>query len=99
MTSNHHAPYDQGYTRATTVSYTHLVHGSIVDINYWAHLYVNPFDGKVTPYFAFDQTRKMVFPNMRDLLMAMGDYFDNFELLERYDDSLREGSFLSLIHI
>ena len=25
MTSNHHAPYDLGYTRATTVSYTHLV--------------------------------------------------------------------------
>lgn len=90
-------PFDQALRRISqdvkAFGGSGRIHGSIVDINYWAHLYVNPFDGKVTPYFAFDQTRKMVFPNMRDLLMAMGDYFDNFELLERYDDSLREGSF------
>ena len=30
------------------------IHGCIVDIDFYNHIYVNPFDGKITSYFAYD---------------------------------------------
>ena len=47
---------------------TGTVHGCIVDIDFFKHVYLNPFDGKVTPYFAFNITDKVVFDNMILLL-------------------------------
>lgn len=47
---------------------TGTVHGCIVDIDWFNHVYLNPFDGKVTPYFAMDMTGKLVFNNMESLL-------------------------------
>ena len=47
---------------------TGAVHGCIVDIDWFNHVYLNPFDGKVTPYFAMDMTGKLVFNNMESLL-------------------------------
>lgn len=47
---------------------TGTVHGCIVDIDFFKHVYLNPFDGKVTPYFAFNITDKVVFDNMISLL-------------------------------
>lgn len=44
------------------------VHGCIVDIDFFNHVYLNPFDGEVTPYFAKDMTDKLVFNNMESLL-------------------------------
>ena len=37
------------------------IHGCIVDIDWFNHIYLNPFDGKVTPYFALNTTDKLVF--------------------------------------
>lgn len=55
------------------------IHGCIVDIDYYNHLYVNPFDGSVTPYFAKDTTNKWVYDNVQALL------FDHSkELYDRY---------------
>ena len=44
------------------------MHGCIVDINFYNHLYVNPLDGKVTPYFAWDIVDKTVYPSVVALL-------------------------------
>ena len=47
---------------------TGTIHGCIVDISYFSHIYINPYDGKVTPYWAFDISRRRVYPNVEKLL-------------------------------
>ena len=44
------------------------IHGAIVDIDWFNHIYVNPIDSKLTPYFALSMTRKWVYPTFRLLL-------------------------------
>lgn len=44
------------------------IHGCIVDIDYYNHIYINPMDGKITPYFAYDMERKYVYKNLYALL-------------------------------
>lgn len=46
------------------------IHGCIVDIDWFNHIYLNPFDGKVTPYFAWNKTEKMMFENVELLLSS-----------------------------
>ena len=44
------------------------VHGCIVDIDYFNHLYCNPMDGTVTPYFATSMVDKTVYKDIPSLL-------------------------------
>lgn len=52
------------------------IHGSIVDIDNpydwgefsYCHLFVNPIDGKITPYFARDVKTRIVYKNLKTLL-------------------------------
>lgn len=44
------------------------VHGSIVDIDYYNHIYLDPFDGYLMPYFAFDVTGRREFRSVQELL-------------------------------
>lgn len=44
------------------------IHGCIVDIDGYNHLYVNPFDGTVTPYYAVDMIQKVAYPSIQNLL-------------------------------
>lgn len=44
------------------------IHGCIVDIDELNHIYLNPFDGKITPYFALNMTDKVVFDSVEALL-------------------------------
>jgi hypothetical protein len=44
------------------------IHGCIVDISYYSHIYVNPYDGKITAYWAPDITSRIPFPNLEKLL-------------------------------
>ena len=44
------------------------IHGSIVDIDFYNHLYLNPLDGTVTPYFAYSMVDKYVYDNLPSLL-------------------------------
>ena len=46
------------------------VHGCIVDISFLSHIYVNPFDGALTPYWALDITERIVYDNIQMLLEA-----------------------------
>ena len=44
------------------------VHGSIVDIDFYNHIYLDPFDGYLMPYFAFDVTGRREFHSVQELL-------------------------------
>lgn len=44
------------------------IHGSIVDIDFYNHIYVNPIDMKLTGYYATDIVNKIVFPSIPLLL-------------------------------
>ncbi|MBS6798466.1 MAG: DUF4116 domain-containing protein [Firmicutes bacterium] len=54
------------------------VHGCIVDIERpngseefsYCHLFVNPIDGKVTPYFAYDVKSRIIYKDLKSLLQA-----------------------------
>lgn len=45
-----------------------LIHGCIVDIDFYNHIYLNPYDGKIVPYFAEDMTNKIIFKDIKTLL-------------------------------
>ena len=51
------------------------IHGCIVDVEMpnevgfsYCHLFVNPIDGKVTPYFAYDVKSRIVYKDLKALL-------------------------------
>jgi len=44
------------------------IHGCIVDIDYYNHIYINPMDGHVVPYHAIDMTEKYVYKNVESLI-------------------------------
>lgn len=44
------------------------IHGSIIDINYYNHIYVNPFDLSIIGYWASDTINKIVYPSISALL-------------------------------
>ncbi len=44
------------------------IHGAIVDIDFCNHIYLNPLDGTITPYFANSMTDKYVYENVPSLL-------------------------------
>ena len=46
------------------------IHGCIVDIDYFSHIFVNPIDGTITGYWASDIINKIVYPSIPALLEA-----------------------------
>ncbi|MBR6213340.1 MAG: metallophosphoesterase [Candidatus Methanomethylophilaceae archaeon] len=44
------------------------IHGAIVDIDFYNHIYVNPFDGTLTPYYALDKRDKWAYEDVPSLL-------------------------------
>ena len=46
------------------------IHGCIVDIDFFNHIYLNPFDGKITPYFAYSIDERIVFDDFNTLLKS-----------------------------
>lgn len=44
------------------------IHGCIVDIDDYNHIYLNPYDGTVVPYYAISMDDKDVFDNVTSLL-------------------------------
>ncbi len=44
------------------------IHGCIVDIDFLNHIYVNPYDSKLTAYWASDMVNKKVYRTIPDLL-------------------------------
>ena len=56
------------------------IHGSIIDIDFFNHLYLNPYDGKVQPYFALDMVNKVFYNDVLQLI-EQSPAMDNRELL------------------
>ena len=68
------------------------IHGSIIDIDFYNHIYVNPFDGTLSGYCAFNMIDKYIYANIPSLLK------DNCLLLyENYQKKLGKSDFDSLI--
>ena len=44
------------------------IHGAIVDIDFYNHIYVNIYDGKITPYWASSMNFKIVYSSIQELL-------------------------------
>lgn len=44
------------------------IHGCIVDIDSYHHIYCNPFDGTITPYFALNTVNKIAYSNLTQLI-------------------------------
>ena len=44
------------------------IHGSIVDIDFYNHIYINPNDLKITPYYALDISERTVYRDIPTLL-------------------------------
>lgn len=44
------------------------IHGAIIDIDYWNHIYVNPIDGSITSYYATDMIYKEIYHSVSKLL-------------------------------
>lgn len=47
---------------------TGIIHGSIVDIDWFNHIYLNPLDGRITPYCATDMIIKQSYSSVEELL-------------------------------
>jgi len=55
------------------------IHGCIIDIDFFNHLYINPLDSKVTPYFATSIIDKYVYDNIQSLLInRLSDLYSNY---------------------
>lgn len=46
------------------------IHGCIIDVDFYNHVYVNPIDLTITSYWALDMINKIVYPNVPALLQA-----------------------------
>lgn len=83
-------------------------HGCIVDINYFNHIYLNPFDGTITPYFAWNTTRGELYNSVKSLLsdaLSLRRWvlysFDGSEdesrvMLQRYSEQEQAGNLVLL---
>lgn len=47
-----------------------IIHGCIVDVDWYSHIFLNPFDGKISAYVAEDMVNKMVFPDIQTMLIG-----------------------------
>lgn len=60
------------------------IHGTIVDIDFFNHIYINVTDGSITPYFATSVNEKYTFENIPSLLETVSPklYSNYIKLLE-----------------
>ncbi|MGN0798232.1 MAG: metallophosphoesterase [Christensenellales bacterium] len=62
------------------------IHGSIIDIDFYNHLYINPLDATITPYFAYSIVDKYVYTNLISLLKAHNkELYGNYIKLLGYE--------------
>lgn len=73
---------------------TGRVHGSIVDIDYYNHIYVNPMTGKMKFYYAPSVSNRIVYPSFHSLLKNSS--VDVGELMENNLKLLPNNSLLKL---
>lgn len=67
------------------------IHGCIVDIDFFNHIYLNPEDGTVTPYFALSIIDKYIYPDVKALLLDRRiDLYNNYlKLLDGESENVK----------
>lgn len=68
------------------------IHGCIIDIDFYNHIYLNPHDGKVSPYYAISTTDKDVYPDIPSLLREKRP-----DMLDRYLEIIQDNEMLQTI--
>lgn len=71
------------------------IHGCIVDVDSFNHVYLNPYDGKITFYFAPGITQRTVYKTLRALLKESPcppRLEDGSLMLQRFDSACRKGN-------
>lgn len=64
------------------------IHGSIIDIDFYNHIYLNPNDGSVTAYYALSIIDKWVYPNIQELLRDnRKDLYDKYLIEKNLEQS------------
>ncbi len=63
------------------------IHGCIIDIDFYNHVYVNPIDHKITSYYALDMSDKWVYSSVAALLKD-----NNQEMYARFNSLVSENS-------
>lgn len=57
------------------------IHGCIIDIDFYNHIYLNPYDGTITPYYALNMMSRDVYMSIGDLLQnKRPDLYSNYLL-------------------
>lgn len=59
------------------------IHGSIVDIDYFNHVFLNMRDGSTSAYFATSKVDKLLYPSLLDLLEARLPYLYSKALIDK----------------
>jgi len=63
------------------------IHGCIIDIDWYNHIYVNPIDMKAVGYWAENMVNKLVYPDIPALLKAeCPNYYKNYQKLFKEDE-------------
>jgi hypothetical protein len=63
------------------------IHGCIIDIDFFNHVYLNPNDGEISQYFATSIVDKYFYPDIKSLLSAhMPELCDRFNKLIKSKD-------------
>lgn len=82
MLSKYHDALKKVSDYVRKIGGTGIVHGSIVDIDYWNHIYINPLDGTITPYYAESITEKYAYKSFATLLSEhCPRLYENYEKL------------------
>lgn len=81
---------------------TGIIHGCIIDIDFYNHVYVNPIDGVITAYWASDIVHKIVYPTVPALLQQeCPELYNQYLNLIAGDDknplAVRENTDVSLL--
>lgn len=64
------------------------IHGCIVDVSWFSHIYVNPFDGKITSYWAIDGCSRLAYNSLQLLLEEQEPFLAEKFMLECKKQSL-----------
>lgn len=57
-----------------------IIHGCIVDISVFSHIYINPFDGKMTAYWAINTLSRIAYKDVESLLADQElELYENFK--------------------
>ena len=86
---------------------TGTIHGCIIDIDFFNHIYVNPFDGKITSYFAYDICGRKPFNSLKkhieeEIPRLLPNYLKECEknsipLLRKFREDRRQKSELAVL--